>query len=170
MLTRSSFSKSAARQSAGHPTLGSRVGSGRLPEHDLGAEGARAADAPLAGHFPAFPAFAPVRRGNFRRSDRGERGNFPLFALVRYPLSGTDDNFQLIKIGALAARANGFPAVYRRFRPFVWQGRVQSRQRIKHLAVPPFLSPFKNGENGGNVATSSRKRASTKIHPALGGE
>src|SRR5260370_20343559 len=62
---------------------------------------------------------------------------------------------------------DGFPTVYRRFRPFVWRGPVQNRRRINHLAVPPFLSPFKNGENGGNGAASNRRRVSTKIHPAL---
>jgi hypothetical protein len=62
---------------------------------------------------------------------------------------------------------DGFSAVYRRFRcrfrSFVWRGRVQSHRRINHLAVPPFLSPFKNGENGGNGAASHRRRDSTKI-------
>jgi hypothetical protein len=36
------------------------------------AEGARAADAPLADDFPAFLAFAAVRRRQFRRRDGGE--------------------------------------------------------------------------------------------------
>src|SRR5258706_5342952 len=45
---------------------------------------------------------------------------------------------------------DGFPAVYRRFRPFGWRGRIQSCRRINHLAFQPFLSPFKNGENGEN--------------------
>jgi hypothetical protein len=33
------------------------------------AEGAWAADAPLAGDFPVFPAFAAARRRHFRRRD-----------------------------------------------------------------------------------------------------
>src|SRR5258706_14618851 len=45
---------------------------------------------------------------------------------------------------------DGFPAVYRRFRPFGWRGRIQSCRRINHLALQPFLPPFKNGENGEN--------------------
>ena len=88
MLTRSSLSKPGTRR-AGHLALGWRVRSRPLPEHDLTAGGARAADAPLAGDFPAFPAFAPVRRRNFRRRDsraviraRGEPGKL---RILRYP-------------------------------------------------------------------------------------
>src|SRR5260370_34954653 len=104
MLTRLSLSKPGTRR-AGHLALGWRVRSRPLPEHDLTAGGARAADAPLAGDFPAFPAFAPVRRRNFRRRDsraviraRGERGDFPQLALGRYALSAANDDLRLIKI------------------------------------------------------------------------
>src|SRR5260370_28584890 len=88
MLTRSSFSQSAARQHGGHPGLGWRGGSRRLPESYLAARGARPADAPLAGDFPVFP---PVRRRHFGRRDRGEHGDFPLFALAFDEFSSTRD-------------------------------------------------------------------------------
>src|SRR5260221_4371357 len=51
---------------------------------------------------------------------------------------------------------DGFPSVYRRFRPFIWRGRVQRSRRINRLVVPPFLTPFKNGENGENGAAIRR--------------
>src|SRR5439155_1159199 len=98
-----------------------------------------------------LPAVAPVRRWNFRRRE-GEAWEFPQIALPRYPLSGANAPPSRIAISL----HNRFPAVYRRFRPFIWRGRLQSRRRINHLAVSPFLSPFKNGENGENGAASNQ--------------
>src|SRR5260370_9577409 len=53
---------------------------------------------------------------------------------------------------------DGFLSVYRRFRPFIWRGRVERPRRINRLGDSPFLTPFKYGENGEN---------GTSIHPVL---
>src|SRR6266478_1686227 len=83
------------------------------------------------------------------------------------PPFGRQRDLRSIGTKGLAVHAGGFPTVYCRFRPFIWRGRIKSRRRINHLAVPPFFSPFKNGENGGNGTASNRRHDSTKIHPAL---
>ena len=119
MLTHSSLSKPGPRQRAGRPALGWRVGSRRLPEHDLAAQGARTADAPLAGDFPVFPAFAAARRRHFRRHDTrcGWGRDFPHFPLVRYPLSGANEIFDRSKQGAwrpMRAVFQPFTAVFDR--------------------------------------------------------
>src|SRR6266404_2258570 len=163
MVTRSSFSKPAARQRAGHPSLGWRVRSRRLPEHDLTADGTLSDDAMLAGDFPVFP---PVRRassGAIKMSEVLLRDETPHSPLPRYPLARANEPRSRIEISL----QNHFPAIYRRFRPFIWRARVQRLRRINHLAGRPFFSPFKNGENGENGAASERRCDSTKSHPAL---
>src|SRR5260221_7371970 len=61
MLARSSLSKLGARHHAGRPALVWRVRAHRLPEHDLAAGGARAADARAASDFSITPQIALPR-------------------------------------------------------------------------------------------------------------
>src|SRR5260221_12226464 len=86
---------------------------------------------------------------------------FPQLALRRYRLSRANQPPSRIEMSL----QNRFPAIYRRFRPFIWRARVQSRRRINHLAVFAIFSPFKNGENGGNGAASKR-RSDSRAGPA----
>src|SRR6266404_1377104 len=175
MLTRSILSKPVARQRVGHRALGWRVASRRLPEHEFIADGTRLADGTRAGDFPLFP---PVRRKHFRRRDsraviransraviraRGEPGKLRILRYPATPLARANEPRSRIEISL----QNRFPAIYRRFRPFIWRARVQRLRPINHLAGRPFFSPFKNGENGENGAASERRCASTS-HPALG--
>ena len=157
MLTRSSLSKPVARQRVGHPSLHWRVASRRLPEHEFIADGTRLADGTRAGDFPLFP---PVRRKQFRRRDTRYRRarEFPQLALPRYPLARANQPRSRIEISL----QNHFPAIYRRFRPFIWRARVQRLRRINHLAGRPFFSPFKNGENGKNGIASKRRREASQ--------
>src|SRR5260221_7888021 len=162
MLTRSSLSKPVARQRVGHRALHWRVASRRLPEHEFIADGTRLADGTRAGDFPLFPQ---ARHRHFGRSDTRYRRarDFPQLALPRYPLARANQPRSRMEISL----QNRFPAIYRRFRPFIWRARVQRLRRINHLAGRPFFSPFKNGENGENGAASERRCDSTKSHPAL---
>jgi hypothetical protein len=67
-------------------------------------EWARAAAAPLADDFQAF---ASVRRRQFRRRERGERGDFPHFPLVRYPKSAASDDVDYLRSAPFFARKSG---------------------------------------------------------------